>query len=116
VLLHPRDDYTRRWLGPAQARPGRPPVDRTVPLLAVEDVTSTMPAAAPVHAQRGQRAVDGVKLDPSRRDPGAGRRSGSGQDHAGRAISGLKQPSGGRILFRGQEVMVGGAGGTRTTG
>ncbi|MDR6290229.1 peptide/nickel transport system ATP-binding protein [Inquilinus ginsengisoli] len=116
VLLHPRDDYTRRLLDALPKRgPARPPVDRTVPLLAVENVTIDHAGRQRLFSRSAaKRAVDGVSLaiHPGETLALVGG-SGSGKTTLGRAIIGLKQPSGGRILFRGQEVHGGRGPGAR---
>ena len=116
VLLHPRDDYTRRLLDALPKRgPARPPVDRTVPLLAVENVTIDHAGRQRLFSRSAaKRAVDGVSLaiHPGETLALVGG-SGSGKTTLGRAIIGLKQPSGGRILFRGQEVHGGQGPGAR---
>ncbi|MGO4725351.1 MULTISPECIES: ABC transporter ATP-binding protein [unclassified Inquilinus] len=116
VLLHPRDDYTRRLLDALPKRgAARPPVDRTVPLLAVENVTIDHAGRQRLFSRSAaKRAVDGVSLaiHPGETLALVGG-SGSGKTTLGRAIIGLKQPSGGRILFRGQEVHGGRGPGAR---
>ncbi len=107
VLLSPRDDYTRKLLDALPKRgPARPPVDTSVPLIAVEDVTIDHAGRQRLFSRTPpKRAVDGVSLaiHPGETVALVGG-SGSGKTTLGRAIVGLLKPTAGRILFRDGDV------------
>ena len=106
IVNAPREDYTRKLLA---AMPCRGPVRApscAAPILEVERLVLDFPANGGLLSKRaGKRALKGIDL---RIAPGevvalvGG--SGSGKTTLGRAIAGLLQPTGGRILFEGKPI------------
>uniref|UniRef100_UPI0040397055 ABC transporter ATP-binding protein n=1 Tax=Variovorax sp. BK018 TaxID=3450241 RepID=UPI0040397055 len=102
----PQEDYTRKLLA---AMPTRGPVreiPQAAPILEVDGLVLDFPASGGLLSKRPpKRALKGIDL---RIAPGevvalvGG--SGSGKTTLGRAIAGLLQPSGGRILFEGKGI------------
>jgi len=106
LVSAPREDYTRKLLA---AMPTRGPVreiPQAAPILEVDGLVLDFPAGGGLLSKRPpKRALKGIDL---RIAPGevvalvGG--SGSGKTTLGRAIAGLLQPSGGRILFEGKGI------------
>ncbi|HWX50175.1 MAG TPA: ABC transporter ATP-binding protein [Roseomonas sp.] len=107
LLAAPREDYTRALVAAMPQRLPRPPRAATgEPLLEARGLTVDYPGR---HRLLGRtppkRAVQGVDLAIERGETVAlvgG--SGSGKTTLGRAMLRLVQPSGGQLLFRGQDV------------
>jgi peptide/nickel transport system ATP-binding protein len=111
VLTAPRHDYTRLLVSAMPQRlprPDRPPGEV---LLEARGLTVDYPDRARLFRRLpGKRAVKGVDLAIRRGETVAlvgG--SGSGKTTLGRAMLRLVQPSGGQLLFRGQDVTTGAA-------
>jgi peptide/nickel transport system ATP-binding protein len=106
LINAPQEDYTRKLLA---AMPTRGPVrdiPPAAPILEVDGLVLEFPASGGLLSKRPpKRALKGIDL---RIAPGevvalvGG--SGSGKTTLGRAIAGLLQPSGGRILFEGKGI------------
>jgi peptide/nickel transport system ATP-binding protein len=110
ILREPREEYTRLLVGAMPQRLPRPPrVSTGTPVLEARGLTVDYPGRRRLFTRRpGKRAVAGVDLAIEAGETVAlvgG--SGSGKTTLGRAMLRLVQPSGGQLLFRGQDVTRG---------
>ncbi|MBI0435873.1 ABC transporter ATP-binding protein [Roseomonas sp. KE0001] len=109
VLTAPRHGYTRLLVSAMPQRLPRPPRAEGEVLLEARGLVVDYPGRARLFRRLpGKRAVKGVDLQIRRGETVAlvgG--SGSGKTTLGRAMLRLVQPSGGRLLFRGQDVTTG---------
>jgi peptide/nickel transport system ATP-binding protein len=109
VLTAPRHDYTRLLVSAMPQRLPRPARAAGEVLLEARGLVVDYPGRARLFRRLpGKRAVKGVDLAIRRGETVAlvgG--SGSGKTTLGRAMLRLVQPSGGQLLFRGQDVTAG---------
>ncbi|MDT8333195.1 ABC transporter ATP-binding protein [Roseomonas gilardii] len=109
LLSDPREDYTRLLVAAMPQRLPRPPRAPGEVLLEARGLEVEYPGRARLFRRLpGKRAVAGVDLAIQRGETVAlvgG--SGSGKTTLGRAMLRLVQPTGGRLLFRGQDVTMG---------
>lgn len=96
MLAAPAQDYTRSlWAVRSFARPVQPPAGGT-PVVSVRNVTAGYGAI---------KVLDDVSFDiAARRTVAVVGESGSGKSTTARVMTGLLQPSRGKILFDGQEL------------
>ncbi|MBP0445935.1 ABC transporter ATP-binding protein [Roseomonas sp. SSH11] len=115
LLSAPREDYTRLLVSAMPQRLPRPPRMPSEVLLEARGLTVDYPGRTRLFRRLpGKRAVRGVDLAIERGETVAlvgG--SGSGKTTLGRAMLRLVQPSGGQLLFRGQDVTRGAGGAVR---
>ncbi len=106
LLGAPREEYTRLLVAAMPQRLPRPPHPGGEPVLEARGLTVDYPGRRHLFRRlAGKRAVAGVDLAIARGETVAlvgG--SGSGKTTLGRAMLRLVQPSGGQLLFRGQDV------------
>jgi peptide/nickel transport system ATP-binding protein len=109
LLAAPREEYTRLLVEAMPRRGPRPPRATGEVLLEARGLVVEYPGRTRLFRRLpGKRAVAGVDLAIRRGETVAlvgG--SGSGKTTLGRALLRLVQPSGGQILFRGQDVTTG---------
>ncbi|WP_458095202.1 ABC transporter ATP-binding protein [Roseomonas sp. WA12] len=109
LLAAPREDYTRLLVSAMPQRLPRPARLPAEVLLEARGLVVEYPGRARFFGRRpGKRAVAGVDLAIQRGETVAlvgG--SGSGKTTLGRAMLRLVQPSGGQLLFRGQDITHG---------
>ncbi|MFD5176984.1 dipeptide ABC transporter ATP-binding protein [Nocardia sp. NPDC058379] len=108
ILDSPRDPYTRQLLSSVPGRAGiRAParLPDTAPLLTVENLVKEFPLPRANGGARRVRAVDGVSFTLRRGETLAlVGESGSGKTTTARMVLRLTPPTGGRIVFDGDEV------------
>ncbi|MBP0494540.1 ABC transporter ATP-binding protein [Pararoseomonas indoligenes] len=106
LLANPRQDYTRLLVSAMPQRLPRPAREPGEVLLEARGLVVEYPGRARLFRRLpGKRAVAGVNLEIRRGETVAlvgG--SGSGKTTLGRAVLRLVQPTGGRLLFRGQDI------------